>query len=349
MSSLDPPIPDNESQRLESLHSLNLLYSPSEERFDRITRLASRTLGTPYAEINLIDEEQQWSKSQCGSVDPDTPREDSFCARTMLNQGVTIIPDARQHEVFSDNPHVTGEPHIHFYMSHRLLTPEGHPAGTLCVFDPEPREPSDEDVEVLRDLTAIAQSELEKQSLSEEQEKLLEKLERQERKASIDGLTKVWRRERVVELLKREHERALRNDDPLGLCMLDLDHFKRVNDTYGHPAGDTVLRSTAKRIRKCLRSYDALGRYGGEEFLILLIETGREAACGIAERVRTQIASRPVRTSGNEVEVTASLGLSILDTRDPVPPETLLEQADRNLYRAKDRGRNCVVPDTDNP
>lgn len=336
-----PPIPDIEEERLESLRKLNILDTPGEERFDRITRLAARSFGVKYSEINLIDEDRQWSKSQFGLHDPESPREYSFCTRTMLNNDVTVITDASEHEQFSDNPYVTDDPNIRFYMSYRLKTPEGYPAGTLCVFDDEPHDPDSDDVEMFQDFARMAESELEKTHLSREQERLLKDLEDAERRASTDSLTRCWNKEMIREILDRELERSNREGLPLCVSMLDIDHFKDVNDRYGHQAGDEVLAEVAGRIRKALRPYDALGRYGGEEFMIIFVKSDLDTGREIGERVRAEIASPPVKTPEWDIDVTASLGVTEKtgeeDSRD------LIEEADQNLYKAKEEGRNRVI------
>lgn len=254
---------------------------------------------------------------------------------------MTVISDATNHEVFHNNPCVTDEPHIRFYMSRRLETPEGFPAGTLCVFDDEPFQPEEPEVEMMKDFASMAESELEKQLLSEEQERLIEELEDAERRASTDALTRAWNKAMIKEILDRELGRALREDEPISLCMLDIDHFKQVNDQYGHPVGDQVLAEVARRIRQSIRPYDGLGRYGGEEFMIVFVESDLEEAQEIAERVRKGIAADLVEAKEWDVDVTVSLGVTTLmkhDNRDQ-----MIGRADELLYEAKEDGRNRVV------
>ncbi|MFB6346575.1 MAG: histidine kinase dimerization/phosphoacceptor domain -containing protein [bacterium] len=155
-----PPVPDNEAERLESLHNLDILDTESEYRFDRITRLAARSLNTEFSEINLIDDDRQWSKSQYGTRDPESPREISFCAHVIANDELTVIPDARKDSRFKDNPNVTGYPHIRFYMAVPIRSPEVHNVGTLCAFDSSPRSPSDNDIKVLREFASMAEEQL---------------------------------------------------------------------------------------------------------------------------------------------------------------------------------------------
>ena len=160
--------------------------------------------------------------------------------------------------------------------------------------------------------------------------------------ASTDGLTGLNNRRHFVELAKREFGRARRYQRPLAAIMMDIDHFKQVNDTYGHAAGDQVLRVIAERCRKAVRDIDILGRYGGEEFVVLLLETDLDGACHVAERLHTAIISQPIHTGeGLELYVTASLGVAQKD-ENTISLEMLIARADQALYVAKHKGRNRV-------
>ena len=176
-------------------------------------------------------------------------------------------------------------------------------------------------------------------TLQDEQMKAHEKLRFQ---ASHDGLTGVWNRNAILDILGREFERSGRGHSPMGVVILDLDHFKKVNDTYGHPAGDLVLREAVGRIQQALRTYDSVGRYGGEEFLIVLPDCNRTQVERCAERVRLKIAGEPVQFNDVEIPITASLGVAVTSSI-PGNVKEALEVADTALYRAKNNGRNRVV------
>jgi diguanylate cyclase (GGDEF)-like protein len=161
-------------------------------------------------------------------------------------------------------------------------------------------------------------------------------------KATRDSLTSLWNRGAILEALEREMARSDRENAPLGILMADIDLFKRVNDTFGHLAGDAVLRETARRMLAARRPYDAVGRYGGEEFLILAPGCGMEAARGVGERMRAAIAAEPMNTADGLIPVTMSLGAACRPPRSGVTAEALLRTADEALYRAKANGRNRV-------
>lgn len=155
-----------------------------------------------------------------------------------------------------------------------------------------------------------------------------------------DGLTGLWNRKTIFAMLEREVCRAQRDRFPITLLMLDLDHFKSINDTYGHLTGDEVLREAANRLVEAMRSYDFAGRYGGEEFLVVLPSCPSHSGVHRAEDFRRAIAERPVSTTRGLLPVTCSLGVAAYD--NTMPPEELIRRADEALYRAKHQGRNCV-------
>jgi diguanylate cyclase (GGDEF)-like protein len=173
------------------------------------------------------------------------------------------------------------------------------------------------------------------------QEALFAAVEALRHQATRDALTGLWNRGLVLDGLARELHRAEREERALSIVIADLDHFKKVNDTHGHPAGDAVLREAADRFRAALRGYDLIGRYGGEEFLIVLPGCGEARAGQVAERLRQSLAARPIEAGGALIEVTASLGVACASApgADSV---ALVKAADQALYRAKANGRNRV-------
>lgn len=175
------------------------------------------------------------------------------------------------------------------------------------------------------------------------QDQLLEAQATLREQATRDALTKVWNRRTILEILEREIDRAQREISPLSLAMGDLDHFKQINDTFGHLAGDAVLREAVRRMRGSIRSYDSLGRFGGEEFLLVLPGCEESDAVRLAERMRLEIARRPVEWQGQAIPVTASFGVTSLPLSGRSTVETLLKAADSALYQAKQAGRNRVA------
>lgn len=160
--------------------------------------------------------------------------------------------------------------------------------------------------------------------------------------ATHDFLTKLLNRAEILASLKRELSRSGRDDKPVAVIMADLDHFKKVNDALGHAAGDAVLREVAERLKADLRTYDLVGRYGGEEFLIVLPNCGLEVARRRANEIRCLVCKDAIVTTFATVPVTVSIGVTASDWTQNLTIEDLLQQADEALYSAKRHGRNCV-------
>jgi two-component system cell cycle response regulator len=172
--------------------------------------------------------------------------------------------------------------------------------------------------------------------------RLVEAREQMRFQATHDGLTALWNRVVILDLLSRELIRSRREHSATVILLGDLDHFKSVNDTHGHLAGDDVLREAARRLLSSVRAYDYVGRYGGEEFLIVLNNCHPAHALARAEQICRTIAGTPVQTSNAAIPITMSFGLLISQDWDALPMEELLQHADAALYAAKAAGRNCV-------
>jgi diguanylate cyclase (GGDEF)-like protein len=160
-----------------------------------------------------------------------------------------------------------------------------------------------------------------------------------------DSLTGLYNRPYVLEKIESEMNRALRHGSPVSLLMLDLDYFKRINDEYGHPTGDEVLKGVGRVLRESCRVYDVPGRYGGEEFCVILPETKLGNTSTVAERIRSRLASAPIHTGEVAISVTASIGIAGMTAtaEDAVlSAAMLIERADRALYSAKHQGRNRI-------
>jgi two-component system cell cycle response regulator len=172
------------------------------------------------------------------------------------------------------------------------------------------------------------------------QDQLLERNVELERLSRTDALTGLYNRWHLVDELARQRKTADRHREPLAVILFDIDHFKRINDTYGHPAGDLVLCEFARRLPEELRAGDVAGRWGGDEFLVVMPRTDIEGAAAAAERIRLATANTPVLAAGQPITVTVSGGCAVGPSNDT---DELIKTADAKLYQAKAAGRNRII------
>jgi diguanylate cyclase (GGDEF)-like protein len=332
---LERPFANTETLRLAELHALSMFYTPLEGRFDRLTRLAQRAIGAPAAAIALLHNGKLWFKSVQGWNIQELDLEHSFCSRVISTNAPVIVEDTRLDTEFSHHPLVERSPKFRFYAGSPLLDGNRMPVGTLAVYDTKPRRFSPGDVQALRDLTDLVQRELSAAEICDAQAQLVAKLDLARRSAMIDGLTRVWNRHSAQELLGVAMAQAEREDTVLGVCMIDVDRFKTINDTHGHQVGDQVLRKVASTIASSVREGDAVCRYGGDEFLVVLQRTSREELERIAERIEERVSEFPIKTRSGPVTISISTGVALRSTGRRISSEDLVELADQQLYRAK--------------
>jgi diguanylate cyclase (GGDEF)-like protein len=314
---IPPAKPSNESDRLNTLRSLNILDTLPEERFDRLTRLATRLFNVPIALVTLVDADRQWFKSSAGLSANQTGRDISFCGHAILGDDILAVPDAQLDERFYDNPLVTGDPHIRFYAGCPLSTPNGFKLGTLCVIDTNPRKFNDEDFQLLRDLTRIVEEEIAAVQL-----------------ATMDELTLLSNRRGFEILAQHALNVCKRLGRPSSLLFFDLNDFKQINDRFGHAEGDFALKAFANILRTILRDSDVIGRLGGDEFVALLTDSVQSHTSELLLRLKQALdeynteAERgyDIRYSVGQVEYNVERHPSI---------ESLILESDTNMYANK--------------
>ncbi len=174
------------------------------------------------------------------------------------------------------------------------------------------------------------------------QEELIATREELRVQATRDFLTGVWNRGMIMRKVHEEIDRASRKGEAIGIVMCDIDHFKQINDTHGHPAGDAVLVEVSRRMQDAIRSYDSLGRFGGEEFLVVCPTTDATGILQLGERLRDVVAATPVEADGQRIPVTISLGVTAHDCSKTCEIDRFVSEADAALYAAKRNGRNRV-------
>jgi len=314
--------PAADRYRLAALDRYDVLDTGREEAFDRIARLIKLTLGVEVGIVSLMDAHRQWYKAVDGFSSDEVPLQSAFCKHLLADPTPIVVPDATLDERFRDNPYVTGNPHVRFYAGAPLTTSDGFHIGSVCAIDSVVRNFGPREKAILTELAHVAMNELELRRL-----------------ASIDALTGVASRRAFKDEAGKFVALARRHRSALSCITLDLDHFKSINDTYGHAAGDQVLAAVSQLVAGQLRRTDLFGRLGGEEFAVLLPHTDQHRAYEAAEKLRLAIRTLKIPGSHPPIAVSASLGVASLD---PVGDDidALLQKADEALYAAKRLGRN---------
>lgn len=337
---LERPFANTETLQLAELQALSMFYTPLEGRFDRLTRLAQRAFGAPATAIALVHNGRLWLKSVQGWNIQEMELERSFCGRVIRTGKPVVVEDTQLDPEFVGHPLVTEPPRFRFYAGSPLLDHNGNAIGTLAIYDIKPRQFTAGDIQALRDLTDLVQRELFAAQICETQEQLIAKLDLARRSAMIDALTRVWNRRAAQELLALAMQQAERDDTVLGACMIDVDSFKSINDTHGHQVGDQVLRKVAATLASNVRAGDAVCRYGGDEFLLILHKTSREEVERIAERIEQRVSEFPIKTRSGPVPVQISTGVAVRSAGRRMTSEDLVEVADQALYRARQGRRS---------
>lgn len=341
---LSPPCPVDESSRQNALDELDLLDTPAEHYLDTLVRLTRELFQVETVLISLIDHDRQWFKARIGLDAAETGRDVSFCGHAVAARSPLEVEDATQDSRFADNPLVTGAPFIRFYAGQPLYSRGGQPIGTLCILDPQPRTLNQQERFHLRDLGILVEGYLQLRSMSQQTQRLRQAVDREQRKALIDPLTQLWNRAALNQFFSRELSSARDNGLRLGAIYSDLDHFKQVNDQFGHAGGDQVLWESARRMSAALRPDDLLVRLGGEEFVALAAVHDAEELRHIAERMRLTISGEPMTVGKQAHRVSISIGTALAEPGES--QASLLERADQALYSAKQSGRDrCVHHD----
>ncbi|NND75454.1 MAG: sensor domain-containing diguanylate cyclase [Ilumatobacter sp.] len=308
--------PIAESARLGHLYALDLLDGPADERFDRITRVASRALRIPIALVSLVDADRQWFCSTQGIDAAETPRGDAFCSHAIAGQApMMVVENALDDPRFAENPLVQGDPHIRFYAGAPIASPGGPLIGTLCIIDSEPRKLLRADAQVLRDLADLV-----------EREVLFTGL------ALTDALTGLANRRAFTAAADRLVPLAARRYEPVSVLCFDVDGLKCVNDEYGHDVGDELLRRAARAISRSVRSSDLIARVGGDEFYAVLYGASENAASEVVAKIYDAVAADNARRPADPA-LSISIGSACAATGEST--ENVIRRADASMYRMK--------------
>lgn len=352
-----PPIPDNEIQRLSSLRALHILDTPSEERFDCITRLAKEFFGVPIALITLVEEKRQWFKSVIGLAVRETAREVSFCAHAMLMRELFIIPDALADERFADNPDVLGGPRIRFYAACPLYAVDGSALGTLCIIDRQPRGLSIFDQQVLRALGTWVEAKINEAAInslcqgegdvhvgatpeSTERTTMLTMLQYQARHDPLTELSNsLLLREKVEEALL-----ARAPGESCALLVLNFERFKEVNTTFGYSQGNLLLLLISTRLCQVVATSGVPARLSGNKFAILLPKAGEEKAATTMQALLKAF-EEPFPIAGMHMQIAVGIGVAFSPMHGN-DAEVLFRRAVIAMYEARRMRASYAFYDT---
>ncbi len=328
------PLSLTEMDRLAALRSYEVLDTSSEEVFDDLVLLAARLTDSPIALISLVDAGRQWFKARHGLAVAETPRDIAFCAHIILDPShPLVVEDATMDPRFKANSNVTGDANVRAYLGIPLVNPEGYALGSLCVADHVPRSYDSKTIDALQTLARAVTVNLE----------LRRALLRTREMALTDSLTGLPNRRAVMGKLIETMTRG----DPVSVITVDLDHFKEVNDGEGHAAGDALLQVAAGKLVEAVRPGDMVGRIGGDEFVVLLLDVSdRCVASEVAQRISTTL-PRLVPYGTRLLRLGATLGVAVVPG-DADEPEIVMRIADEALLRAKREGRGsvgCATPE----
>ncbi|GGB56833.1 EAL domain-containing protein [Blastomonas aquatica] len=334
------------AQRRKAIGEYQILDSPPETNFDEITMLVARLCETNSAAISFIDDHRQWFKATCGIDERETPIDVSFCLHAIASETVFVVNDAHLDPLFANNALVTGAPFIRFYAGMRILSGDGTPIASLCVFDPHPRAlglTTDQEA-TLRVLAGQVQSLLElRRLLIEREEQVAAQIALADELryvAEHDVLTGLPHRGPFNTRLRTAILDAEEDGTRIALMLIDVDHFKQINDSLGHMVGDAMLISFANRLRTIIRASDNVARLGGDEFAVLLTGINRTEEVSTIVQSLTERLNKPMEHDGRLVDCRASIGLAIYPDHAHTA-ELLTRCSDLALAEAK-QSRGCV-------
>lgn len=340
------PVPANEQQRLRALEDYDILDSLPEQAYDDIAKLAAYICGVDKAMVAFIDADRKWHKAKYNVIPDEMPRSFVICSLTVMSQEPLVISDTLLDERVKNIGIVTQPPHLRFYAGIPLVDDDGMVLGTLCAVDTQPKQIDaaqtealvtlgNQIMQLLRLRKSLKVLELREKQLHESRQRLNGANHELRRLSITDELTSLNNRRALNEALQRYTRQATEQQTPLSILVIDIDHFKRLNDRRGHVFGDKVLMQVADMIQQRGRQADFCARYGGEEFVVILPDTSLTGAMQLAEDYR----QAAMQTRYEDEHLTISIGVAEYQQQ---AVEAFFDTADRALLEAKRRGRNQI-------
>lgn len=337
--------PRLENLKADVLHRYQILNGSMAYDANQISRTVALVFDLPTVIVALNERYRHWYHSQHGVAPGSLDHLLAFCVQSNLSDSPFVVPDVRQEAFFSRDADLTDAASIVFFAGAPLSDPDGKRFGTLCLIDDKPREFDAEKLAVLDSFAQLVSQDICLRSAGRYAVRDLIELEEEKcflfDLAMTDPLTKALNRRAFFRFAEREVLRSRRHGLDVAVLMIDIDHFKSVNDVHGHNTGDDVLKQLVGVISDGTRDEDLLGRLGGEEFALILPETDLERAGILANRLREAVKRLSFSTETGEFGISISVGISRPEAMDPdILPA--LERADKALYEAKRNGRDRV-------
>lgn len=305
----------------------------------RIRRIGKRLFGVSSCFVSIAD-------FMVGATESERSMESieaAFVDGLPTSQVLYVANDTRIDTSLRQHRLVVGAPYIRFYAAQPIMDALNQVVGSVCLVDYAPRTFSHEDGLLLADLAFLFERELRLNSASATQLDLIKKNRNLLRESLTDPLIGTWNRAAITRSLSVEMVNCRQARKHLSMIFVDLDHFRNINEEHGRPIGDTLLLKVASRLRSCIRPHDALGRYDGNQFMVVLPGTSHLISLAVAERMRLAIMAHPESIGAAKLYLTVSAGTASTDMFPAATAEELINRAEKALVAAKKAGRNCVV------
>ncbi|MFG6090642.1 sensor domain-containing diguanylate cyclase [Enterobacter soli] len=306
-----------EENRLFALYALGILDTESEERFDRLTRIAGKLFNVPVSLISLIDKDRQWFKSSRGIDIRSTPRTESFCTYVVEDAGPLIVKDAQKDPRFENNTLVKGIPYIRFYAGYPVKLPDGEIAGSICIIDTKPRNFSADELSLLRDLAEIVEDEFRIMNM-----------------ATTDSLTALSNRRLFSLITKETLKKSCKRKKVFCVVIIDLNDFKPINDTYGHAEGNQALINFSEILENSSPENSLVARIGGDEFGVLLPYSTIQQANEFINQLSEMLIKHNINAD-KPYQLTFSAGVVEYDEKVHHDYAAIMRDADEKMYLVK--------------
>jgi diguanylate cyclase (GGDEF)-like protein len=293
-----PETPENEKERTRAIEKLGIIYSPSEARFDRITRLVGRHFDVQTVLVSFVYKETQWFKSRQGLKVFSTQRSLSLCAHAILQPTALVVENALLDIRFKDHPLVLNGPRIRFYAGYPVKNSEGVILGTLCLIDSVPRTFSQDDLNDLRDFAKLVETEINRPRKANVLSHFIQELSEHQRLLLIDPVVGSWNRRGFESLLGKEFEHARTKGHRLGLISVKLSSLDLVLERYGHDRVVDFTKFTAALIRDCLPSDSSVGSLGADAFLAVCPDVNERDFNELIVEIKRRFESTTLATQG---------------------------------------------------